>query len=159
MVMSWVTPSRCKDSTTATMSSSFLVGFAREVPRMDPPEKWMRLTSPSLSGLMSSSLPFIRRSNPSRMPSTSTPCKRARIVAALITLLMPGAGPPPTKIPSFSLDTLDNSLLRANPSIGRLTCYGRAPREVDHIAAAVLLPGCVNADALCVAAAPCGAGL
>jgi hypothetical protein len=33
------------------------------------------------------------------------------MVAALITLLMPGAGPPPTKIASFSLDTLNNSLL------------------------------------------------
>ena len=116
MVMSWVTPSRCKESTTATMSSSFLVGFAREVPRIDPPEKWMLLTSPSLSGLMSSSLLLMRRSKPSRMPSTSTPCRSARIVAALITLLMPGAGPPPTRIPSFSLDTLNNSL-RANPSI------------------------------------------
>jgi hypothetical protein len=37
-------------------------------------------------------------SKPSRMPRTSTPSSWARIVAALMTLLMPGAGPPPTRI-------------------------------------------------------------
>src|SRR6185295_14651761 len=42
---------------------------------------------------------------PSRIPSTSTPCRSARIVAALITLLMPGAGPPPTRMASFSFVT------------------------------------------------------
>src|SRR5258707_1581638 len=35
------------------------------------------------------------------MPSTSTFSRRPRIVAAPMTLLMPGAGPPPTRIPSF----------------------------------------------------------
>src|SRR5262245_47834805 len=64
----------------------------------------MRLTSSRFSGRTSSVLPCMIRSKPSRMPSTSTPCKRARMVAALMTLLIPGAGPPPTRMASFSLD-------------------------------------------------------
>ena len=39
-------------------------------------------------------------SKPFSMPSTSTPSSAARIVAAPMTLLMPGAGPPPTRIAS-----------------------------------------------------------
>src|SRR2546427_13258210 len=42
--------------------------------------------------------PCMILSNPSRTPSTSTPSSRARMVAALMTLSTPGAGPPPTKI-------------------------------------------------------------
>ena len=34
-------------------------------------------------------------------PTTRSPSSRARIVAAPMTLLMPGAGPPPTRIASF----------------------------------------------------------
>src|SRR4030095_7196007 len=37
----------------------------------------------------------------SRTPTTSTPSRTPRIVAAPITLLMPGAGPPPTRMASF----------------------------------------------------------
>src|SRR5262245_50110597 len=42
-----------------------------------------------------STLPFMIHSNPSRTPSTP------RMVAAPITLLIPGAGPPPTRMASF----------------------------------------------------------
>jgi hypothetical protein len=35
------------------------------------------------------------------MPSTSIPDKVARIVADAMTLLMPGAGPPPARIAIF----------------------------------------------------------
>src|SRR5215212_963651 len=45
--------------------------------------------------------PCMIHSNPSRMPTTSIPPRRARIVAAPITLLIPGAGPPPTRIASL----------------------------------------------------------
>jgi hypothetical protein len=41
------------------------------------------------------------QSKPSRMPRTSTPSSWLRIVAAEMTLLIPGAGPPPTRIASF----------------------------------------------------------
>src|SRR5229473_5423640 len=50
------------------------------------------------SGVTWSMSPCMIHSNPSRMPSTSTASNRARIVAAPITLLIPGAGPPPTRI-------------------------------------------------------------
>src|SRR3990170_6747694 len=39
--------------------------------------------------------------NPSWIPSTSTPSRAQRIVAAPITALIPGAGPPPTAIATF----------------------------------------------------------
>ncbi len=35
------------------------------------------------------------------IPMTSQPPRILRIVTALITLLMPGAGPPPTKMPTI----------------------------------------------------------
>src|SRR5262245_13385896 len=53
-----------------------------------------------VSGSTCSTLPCMSHSKPSRMPSTSTPSSWARMVALPITLLMPGAGPPPTRIAS-----------------------------------------------------------
>src|SRR5882762_3133942 len=50
------------------------------------------------SGVTWSMSPCMIHSNPSRTPSTSTASSRARIVAAPMTLLIPGAGPPPTRI-------------------------------------------------------------
>src|SRR3989449_6667714 len=52
------------------------------------------------SGVTWSMSPCMIHSNPSRTPSTSTASNRARIVAAPMTLLIPGAGPPPTRIAS-----------------------------------------------------------
>src|SRR6188474_2512392 len=46
--------------------------------------------------------PRMIHSNPSRMPHTSTPPSTARMVAALIALLIPGAGPPLTRMASLS---------------------------------------------------------
>src|SRR5215831_17812386 len=50
---------------------------------------------------MCSTSPCMIRSKPSSTPYTSTPSSTARIVAAPITALMPGAGPPPTRIASL----------------------------------------------------------
>ena len=66
----------------------------------EPPRKWIRLTFSMVSGLTWSRLPCMIHSKPFSMPSTSTPSSAARIVAAPMTLLMPGAGPPPTRIAS-----------------------------------------------------------
>src|ERR1700674_4725841 len=44
--------------------------------------------------------PCINCRKPSWIPSTSAPPRTERIVAAPITLLMPGAGPPPHRIPT-----------------------------------------------------------
>src|SRR5918996_3115913 len=43
----------------------------------------------------------MRWSNPSRIPTTSHPVFLASMVAAEITELIPGAGPPPHRMPSF----------------------------------------------------------
>src|SRR6478752_9115066 len=45
--------------------------------------------------------PRMMPEKPSRMPNTGMPSTQARMVAAPITLLMPGAGPPPTRIASL----------------------------------------------------------
>src|SRR5262245_15596254 len=46
-------------------------------------------------------LPFMIQLKPSWMPTTSKPERTARMVAAPMTALMPGAGPPPTRMPTF----------------------------------------------------------
>ena len=63
----------------------------------------MRLTAGMVSGVTWSMLPRMIHSKPSRTPMTSTPSRQLRIVAAPMTLLIPGAGPPATRIASFSL--------------------------------------------------------
>src|ERR1700704_6441163 len=50
------------------------------------------------SGVTWSTSPCMIHSNPSRTPSTSPASNRARMTAAPMTLLIPGAGPPPTRI-------------------------------------------------------------
>ena len=84
--------------TVCSRCSGSSVGFAREMPMWDPPRKWMRLTASVVRRVVRSMLPCINHSKPSRMPTTSTPSSSHRMVAALMTLLMPGAGPPPTRI-------------------------------------------------------------
>ena len=61
----------------------------------------MRLTSSIERDLTWLTLPSMSHLNPSRMPTTSQSPRMLRIVTALITLLIPGAGPPPTKIPTI----------------------------------------------------------
>ena len=58
-------------------------------------------TASIVSGVVWSMSPCISHSNPSRTPTTSIPSSAARIVAAPMTALMPGAGPPPTRMASF----------------------------------------------------------
>src|SRR6185437_8121597 len=53
------------------------------------------------SGRASSTRPSMRCWKPSMIPRTSQPEFRASIVAAEMTEFIPGAGPPPHKIPSF----------------------------------------------------------
>ena len=101
IVMSCDTLSRSSEMTVFSSSAGSFVGLAREIPMCDPPRKWMRLTLSIVSGVVCSMLPCISHSNPSRMPTTSMPSSWARIVAALMTLLIPGAGPPPTRIATF----------------------------------------------------------
>ena len=102
MLMSIPTPSFFSDSSTFLMCSGFFVGLAREIPIADPPRKWMRLVSPIVSGWAWPKSPLISHEKPSCRPRTSTLERRARIVAAPMTLLMPGAGPPATTIASLS---------------------------------------------------------
>ena len=101
IVMSCETLRRSSEMTVFSRCSGFFVGLAREIPMCDPPRKWMRLTSSMVSGRTLSTLPCMIHSNPSRIPRTSTPSRTPRIVAAPMTLLMPGAGPPPTRIASL----------------------------------------------------------
>ena len=62
-----------------------------------------------VSGITRDGSPSMSQRKPSWMPSTSVPERHARIVAAPITLLMPGAGPPPTRIASLSFVCMASS--------------------------------------------------
>src|SRR5204863_4031698 len=74
--------------------------------------------------------PCMIHSKPSSIPTTSRFSRAARIVAALITLLMPGAGPPPTRMPSLPLTLA---------SRGRRLERPRQPRDrVRHLGVSVL---------------------
>ena len=103
MVISRETFSRSSEVTTFSSSSGSVVGLARDVPITEPPRKWIRLTASMVSGVTWSTSPRMIDSKPSRMPTTSTSSRQQRMVAAPMTLLMPGAGPPPTRIATFLL--------------------------------------------------------
>src|SRR5262249_52759480 len=64
----------------------------------------MRLTPSMVRGRAWLTSPCMIHSKPSSIPTTSMFSKLVRIVAALITLLMPGAGPPPTRMPTLPLN-------------------------------------------------------
>ena len=102
MVTSMPTPRRLSVSRHFASSSGLFVGFAREMPSVEPPRKWMRPVSAMVSGVTRDVSPSMSHRKPSWMPTTWTPERHARMVAAPMTLLMPGAGPPPTRIASFS---------------------------------------------------------
>src|SRR5205823_295577 len=93
----------CRRQSGSLASGSVTVGFARDVRRIEPPVTWMRDTSVMERSRPPSVRPSIRCWNPSRIPTTSQPEFRASIVAAEITELIPGAGPPPHRIPSFTM--------------------------------------------------------
>src|SRR5580698_8753720 len=101
MVMSIPTSSFWSDASVASREAWLLVGFAREMPTYDPPRKWMRLVSAIVRGITCVVSPAMSQRNPSLMPRTSTLDRHARIVAAPMTLLIPGAGPPATTMASF----------------------------------------------------------
>jgi hypothetical protein len=105
IVMSLPTPRASSAESVFLRYSGFFVGFAREVPSVEPPRKWMRLVSVMVSGVTCVVSPCMIHLKPSWMPRTSTPERHARIVAAPMTLLIPGAGPPATRIASLSLLT------------------------------------------------------
>ena len=92
----------CSLQSGSAASSSRTVGLAREVRRIDPPWTWILDTSVMDSGRASSIRPSIRCWKPSMIPSTSHPEFTASIVAAEMTEFIPGAGPPPHKIPIFT---------------------------------------------------------
>ena len=110
MVMRSVTPRRSSEITVFSSSCGSLVGFAREMPMCEPPRKWMRemrvdgeradvvdvaLHEPLEAVLDAEDVhAFEQRRGWSR---------RA------MTLLMPGAGPPPTRIASFLRCVMNHS--------------------------------------------------
>jgi hypothetical protein len=109
IVMSSVTPNCSSVVTTRSSALMSRVGLAREMPRWLPPRKWMRDTVSIVSGRTRLTSPFMSHSKPSSTPSTSTPESRARMVAAAMTLLIPGAGPPPTRMASFWRDDMSGT--------------------------------------------------
>ena len=99
IVMSLSTPSRSKrDHRVLEAASGSLVGLAREMPMCEPPRKWMRLTSSIVSGITWSMSPLHEPLEAVADAEHLDAFERPRIVAAPMTLLMPGAGPPPTRI-------------------------------------------------------------
>src|SRR5690242_7487318 len=92
----------CRRQSGSAAPSSLTVGLAREVRMTEPPWTWIRDTSVMDSGRASSTRPPMRCWKPSMIPRTSHPEFRASIVAAAITEFIPGAGPPPHKIASFT---------------------------------------------------------
>src|SRR2546430_1037012 len=74
----------------------------------------MRDTSSIPSGRVLAASSRISHLKPSWTPSTSKPSLIASIVAAEITELIPGAGPPPTKIANLPGDDIVNAPERSN---------------------------------------------
>src|SRR6184192_182547 len=109
------------------------------------------------SGVTCSMSPCMIHSNPSRTPSTSTASSRARMVAAPMTLLMPGAGPPPTRIARVLRSVIvTGSILgrhtRRDPGVEKLE--SRRPERVDEQAGARLALRVGQVDYCGLAAVP-----
>ena len=101
IVTRYFTPRSLSALTTLAIFSGLLVGFSRDVRMMEPPRVWMREISSGLSVRVCVLSPLASHLNPSYTPITSRPCFTASKVTALITPLIPGAGPPPTTTASF----------------------------------------------------------
>ena len=123
----------CSRQSGSAAPSSRTVGLAREVRMIDPPWTWILDTSVMDSGRASSTRPAIRCSKPSMIPTTSQPEFRASIVAAEMTEFIPGAGPPPHKIPSF---TSSSSQPRGDP--GKRSHHQQASGHRDERAGEVV---------------------
>ena len=91
----------CSRHSGSAASSSRIVGLARDVRIIEPPCAWMRDTSVIASVRMSSSA-LDEMLEPVEDPDDVPPEFTASIVAAEITEFIPGAGPPPHRIPSFT---------------------------------------------------------
>jgi hypothetical protein len=86
---------------------------------MEPPWEWMHDTSDISSCRTMSVRPTARCLYPSSIPTTDRPEFTASITAALMALLMPGAGPPPTSIPNRP-DLLPVVLIVMSPCLCRV---------------------------------------
>ena len=115
MVTRWVMPACCSVSMTACSASADLVGFSREVPSTEPPARWTRDTSSMASGRSFDGVAPDQVLEAVRMPTTSKPSLIASIAADEMTVLMPGAGPPPTRMPSLFPAFMDARILSARP--------------------------------------------
>src|SRR5438132_7970530 len=128
------TPSWSNERTVVSSSAALLVGLAREMPMNEPPRKWIRLTASIVSGRVWPTSPSISHSKPSSMPTTSRSSSPARMVAALMTLLMPGAGPPPTRMPRRPPGLTTRASFRAR----RLECAGQKADRAGRLGVAGL---------------------
>ncbi len=71
----------------------------RDEPSRTPPSRWMRETSSTASSCCSSVYRCASQSKPSWKPMGTHPSLMASMATALMTPLVPGAGPPPTTMP------------------------------------------------------------
>src|SRR5687767_10897767 len=86
-------------------------------------------------------------SKPSRIPMTSMPSTSARMVAAAITLLMPGAGPPPTRIASFlGCVTAQSCLMARNAAACLIIAVPINQASDDRIFPPVVQSSCHRGD-------------
>ena len=91
-------PSRSSVSVTDAAPLPWTYGSRRDVPRIVPPRWRMPRTASRSSGR---SCPSMRPSHPSRIPTTSAPCRpAARAVTPRITAFSPGQSPPAVRIAS-----------------------------------------------------------
>src|SRR6266700_5861435 len=127
----------CSLQSGSAAPESRTVGLAREVRRIDPPWAWILDTSVMNSGRTSSVRPSMRCSKPSMIPTTSHPDFRASIVAAEMTEFIPGAGPPPHRMPSFT-----RSSFQHRGRCRRQSIHSAGVRMAAHIKH--LQPGCLK---------------
>ena len=122
-VTSMPTPSLASDTKVSSISFGSLVGLAREMPRYDPPRKWMVLVFSGVSWSTWSVSPAMTQRKPSCSPTTSTLAVLAAAVTAAMTWLMPGAGPPAQAMASFLAEASLVVVIAGEPSTA-------PPREI-----------------------------
>src|SRR5438128_6169104 len=95
---------------------------------MEPPRAWIRDTSVIESGRTCAVDPWMRCSNPSRIPITSQPEFTASMVAEEMTELIPGAGPPPHRMPILVFELAIGPLQRDRERDPGTVRHGRRGR-------------------------------